>query len=172
VVEFAFLVLGCGPAFPSVRLVEDVSVFIAVQRGLGGLVLLQIVEIFQEQQPGCLLGVVELSSAASFFPKNIVDVFEGLFEHIFILKCFQNICRRGRRMSLWDSAHSVNDMTVALTAERKADTYRVQCIAESSSSPKKSRYRKYVEFCTRVGVKPTPEQEVHFLGGTCLFLKR
>jgi len=81
VVEIAVLVLGRGPAFPAIRLIEDVSVFLAVERGLGALVLLKIVEVFQEQQPGGLLGVVELGGAARFFPEDVIDVFEGLFEH-------------------------------------------------------------------------------------------
>src|SRR5271157_3611893 len=82
VVEFAVLALGRGPAFPAIGLVEDVGVFLAVQRGFGALVLLKVVEVFQEQQPGGLLGVIELSSAASFFPRDVINVFEGLFEHM------------------------------------------------------------------------------------------
>jgi len=85
VVEFAVLVLGHGPAFPPIRLVEDVSVFLAFQRGLGALVLLKVVEVFQEQKPGRLLGVIELSGAAGLFPKDVVDVFEGLFEHMWLV---------------------------------------------------------------------------------------
>ena len=46
-----------------------------------GLVLLQPVEVFQEQQPGGLLGVVEFGGAAGLFPEDVVDVFEGLFKH-------------------------------------------------------------------------------------------
>ena len=80
-VEFAVLALGRGPAFPPIGLVEDVGVFLAFQRGLGALVLFKIVEVFQEQQPGSLLGVIEFGGAASFFPKDVIDVFEGLFEH-------------------------------------------------------------------------------------------
>ena len=81
VVELAVLALGRGPAFPAVGFVEDVGVFLAVQRGLIGAVLLQPVEVFQEQQPGGLLGVVQFGGAAGLFPENVVDVFEGLFEH-------------------------------------------------------------------------------------------
>ena len=44
------------------------------------LVLLQPVEVFQEQQPGSLLGVVQLGGAAGLFPEDVVDVFEGLFK--------------------------------------------------------------------------------------------
>jgi hypothetical protein len=55
--------------------------FLPVQRGLVGFVLLQSVQVFQEQQPGGLFGVVEFGGATSLFPKDVVDVFEGLFEH-------------------------------------------------------------------------------------------
>ncbi len=57
------------------------AVLLALQRRFVGLVLLQPVEVFQEQQPGGLLGVVELGGAAGFFPEDVVDVLEGLFEH-------------------------------------------------------------------------------------------
>ena len=46
-----------------------------------GLVLLQAVEVFQEQEPGGLLGVVEFGGATGFFPEDVVDIFEGLFKH-------------------------------------------------------------------------------------------
>ena len=49
--------------------------------GFGGLVVLQGVELFQEEQPGGLLGVVQLAGAAGVFPEDVVDVFEGLFKH-------------------------------------------------------------------------------------------
>jgi hypothetical protein len=81
VVEFAVLALGRSPAFPPIGLVKDVGIFPAFQRGLAAFVLLKIVEVFQEQEPGGLLRVVKLSSAASFFPKNVIDVFKGLLEH-------------------------------------------------------------------------------------------
>ena len=81
VVELAVLVLGRGPGFPAIGLVEDVGVFLPVQRGLVGPVLFQPVEVFQEQQPGGLLGVVQLGGASGLFPEDIVDVLEGLFEH-------------------------------------------------------------------------------------------
>ncbi len=57
------------------------AVFLPVQRGLDRLVLLQAVEVFQEQEPGGLLGVVELGRAAGLFPEDVVDVLEGLFKH-------------------------------------------------------------------------------------------
>ena len=39
------------------------------------------VQIFEEQEPGVLLGVVELAGATGILPKDVVDVFEGLLEH-------------------------------------------------------------------------------------------
>ena len=81
VVDLAVLALGRGPAFPAIGLVEDVGVFLAFQRGFVGLVLLQPVEVFQEQQPGGLLGVIEFGGAAGLFAEDVVDVFESLFEH-------------------------------------------------------------------------------------------
>jgi len=57
------------------------GVFLPVQRGFGRLILLQPVEVFQEEEPGSLLGVVELAGAAGVLPEDIVDVFESLLEH-------------------------------------------------------------------------------------------
>jgi hypothetical protein len=48
--------------------------------GLGLLVALQVIEIFEKEQPRGLLGVIELRSAARLFPEDIVDVFECLLE--------------------------------------------------------------------------------------------
>ena len=81
VVEPAVGVLGRGPSFPAVGLVEDVGVGLAVKLGLVGAVLFQVVEVFQEQQPRRLLGVVELGRAAGLLPENVVDVLEGLLKH-------------------------------------------------------------------------------------------
>jgi hypothetical protein len=92
VIELAVLALGRGPARPAVGFVEDARVFLSVQRCLGGPVLLQGVEIFQEQQPGGLLGVIQLAGATGIFPEDVINVFEGLFEHgLFISLC----CRIG-----------------------------------------------------------------------------
>jgi hypothetical protein len=81
VVELAVLVLRRGPGFPAIGCVKDVAVFLAFEGGLGGLVVLQRVEVFQEEQPGGLLGVVELTGVAGVLPEDVVDVFEGLFKH-------------------------------------------------------------------------------------------
>jgi hypothetical protein len=75
------LFLGGGPGFPAVGFVEDVGVFFAVEGGFVGFVLFEAVEIFEEEEPGGLLGVVELGGAAGFFAEGVVDVAEGLFEH-------------------------------------------------------------------------------------------
>jgi len=52
-----------------------------VQLGLQFPLALQIVEIFEEQQPRGLLGVIEFGGAAGLFPEHVVDILEGLFEH-------------------------------------------------------------------------------------------
>ncbi len=80
VVEFAVLALGCGPAFPTILQVRNVTVFLAFQRGLGALVLLKIVEVFEEQQPRRPLGVIEFAGATRLFTKDVIDVSESLFK--------------------------------------------------------------------------------------------
>jgi hypothetical protein len=42
---------------------------------------LPAIEVFQEEEPRGLLGIVQLGRAAGLFPENVVDVLEGLFEH-------------------------------------------------------------------------------------------
>ena len=81
VVDLAVLALGRGPRFPAIGLVEDVGVVLAIEGGFSGLVVFEGVEVFQEEQPRGLLGVVEFAGAAGVFPENVVDVFESLFEH-------------------------------------------------------------------------------------------
>jgi len=81
VVRLAVFILGRGPGIPAVGRVQNVRVGLAVERSLGGFVCFQPVEVFQKQQPGSLLGVVELCGATGFFPEDVVDIFKGLFEH-------------------------------------------------------------------------------------------
>jgi hypothetical protein len=81
VVDLAVHALRRGPRFPAVGFIEDVGVFLAVEGGFGGLVVLQGVEVFQEQEPGGLLGVIQFAGATGVFPEHVVDIFEGLFEH-------------------------------------------------------------------------------------------
>ena len=57
------------------------AVGLAFEHGLGRFVLLQPIQIFQEEQPGGLFGVVEFGGAAAFFPEGVVDILEGLFKH-------------------------------------------------------------------------------------------
>jgi len=83
VIRLAVVVFGRGPAFPAVRQVENERVFPALQLGFHGLVLLQAVQKFQEQQPRGLLGVIQFAGATGLFVQNVVDIFEGLFEHGF-----------------------------------------------------------------------------------------
>lgn len=73
-------VLGRGPALPAVGWVKDVAVRPALELGLDRAVLLQGVEVFQEQQPGGLLGVVQLAGAARVLVQDVVDVLEHLLE--------------------------------------------------------------------------------------------
>ena len=80
-VELAVLALGRGPAFPSVIRVEDERVLLAVQPGLDGRSPFEVVEVFQEQQPRGLLGVVELGGASGLLAEDVIDIAKGLFEH-------------------------------------------------------------------------------------------
>ncbi len=81
VIDLAVFTLGRGPCFPAVGFIEDMGVFLAVQCGLGGFIVFEGIEVFQEEEPRSLLGVIEFAGAACIFPENIVDIFEGLFKH-------------------------------------------------------------------------------------------
>jgi hypothetical protein len=80
VVRLAVLAPGGGPRLPAIGPVEDEGVLLAFQRGFVGLVLLQPVQIFEEEEPRGLLGVIQLGGAAGRFPEDVVDVLEGLFK--------------------------------------------------------------------------------------------
>jgi hypothetical protein len=82
VVQSAHGILRRGPALPAIGLGQDVAVAPTFQLGLGGAVSLQSVQVFQEQQPGQLLGVVQLPGTAGILVLDVVDVLEGLFEHV------------------------------------------------------------------------------------------
>lgn len=51
------------------------------EHGALGFVVFEVVEVFEKEQPGRLLGVVELRRAASLFPENVVEIFESLFKY-------------------------------------------------------------------------------------------
>jgi hypothetical protein len=72
VVDLAVFVLRGCPAFPAVGLVDDVDVFLPVQLGFHLLFVFQGVEVFQEQQPGRLFGVVQFTGAAGVLPQDVV----------------------------------------------------------------------------------------------------
>ena len=80
VVQRAVGVFGGGPGGPAVGGIEDVAVGLAFEGGDGGAVLFQAVEVFEEEEPGGLLGVVQLRGAAGFLPEDVVYVAEGLVE--------------------------------------------------------------------------------------------
>ncbi|MNR16805.1 hypothetical protein D3C85_1334330 [compost metagenome] len=80
-VEAAVGLLRRGPALPAVLRVEDIQVVLAFQLGLHGLVLLQGIEVFEKQQPGGLLGVIQLAAGTGILVQDVVDVLEGLFKH-------------------------------------------------------------------------------------------
>ena len=78
---FAPAYAGGGPRFPTVGFIEDVGVLLAIEGSFGCFVMLQGIQIFQEEEPRSLFGVVEFARATGVFPENVVDVLEGLFKH-------------------------------------------------------------------------------------------
>lgn len=79
-IQLAAGVLRCRPAVPAVALLEDGRIGAALQDGHGGLVVFEPVEVLEEQQPGGLLGVVELGAAAGLLAEAVVDRTERLLE--------------------------------------------------------------------------------------------
>jgi hypothetical protein len=49
VVDLAVPILGCGPAFPAVGLIEDVGIPLALEGRLSAPVLLQILKVLEEE---------------------------------------------------------------------------------------------------------------------------
>ena len=82
VVKLAIRRFWRGPGRPAVCVVDDVLVGFAVQFGVQRLFLLKIVQVLEKQHPGCLFGVVQFRGAARLFPEDVIDIFEGLLEHI------------------------------------------------------------------------------------------
>ena len=81
-VDLAIFAFGGGPDVPAVGFFEDEGVLFAFEGGFVGAVLFEAVEVFEEEEPGGLLGVVELGGAARLFPENVVDILEGLLKHV------------------------------------------------------------------------------------------
>ena len=54
---------------------------LAVEVRFERLFLLEGLQIFQEEEPGSLLGVVQLGGATGLFAEDVVDVLEDLFKH-------------------------------------------------------------------------------------------
>ena len=48
VVKFAVLALGRGPALPPVGRIKDMGIFLPIERSLGALVLLKIIQVFKK----------------------------------------------------------------------------------------------------------------------------
>ena len=80
-IDGSIFCLGGGPSFPAEGFVEDVGVFAAIELGFGGFLDFEGIEVFKEEEPGGLLGVIELCGAAGFLAEDIIDISEGLFEH-------------------------------------------------------------------------------------------
>jgi hypothetical protein len=63
------------------RLIDDERIGLACEFGARSPFVLQIVEIFEKEKLGRLLGIIELGGAACLFPKDIVDILKNLLEH-------------------------------------------------------------------------------------------
>ena len=80
-IDLTVLAFGRGPTFPAVGFVEDVRVFLTRESGFGCFISFQCVEVFQEELPRGLLGVVEFAGATGVFPKYVVDILKSLFKN-------------------------------------------------------------------------------------------
>ena len=83
VVNLTVLVLGHSPGFPTVGFVEDVGVGLAIQGSGCRAVRLQRVEVFQEEQPGCLFRMIQFTGAPSILREHVVDILKCLLKHGF-----------------------------------------------------------------------------------------
>lgn len=80
VVELSVLALGPRPYLPAVLRADNAGITLARQLGRGFLVLLEIIQISQKQNPGGLLHIVQLAGAARVFMENVVYILEGLLK--------------------------------------------------------------------------------------------
>ncbi len=80
VIQLAAAVLRRRPATPAVGLLQDGAIAAALQGGHGGPVVFEPVEVLEEQQPGGLLGIIELGAAAGLLAQAVVDGAERLLK--------------------------------------------------------------------------------------------
>ena len=104
------------PLRPAVGFVDQVGVRLPDELGFHRPFLLQVIEVFQEEQPGGLLGVIELGTTAIFLPENIVNVLEGLLERGRLGGRRRRPCRRLRLASGVAPHRRLNS-----TAKRRCD---------------------------------------------------
>ncbi len=74
-------ILRRGPGGPSIGFTQKVFVSPAFKDGDGCFVLLDPVQVFQEEEPGGLLRIIQFGTASTFLVEDVIDVFEGEFEH-------------------------------------------------------------------------------------------
>ncbi len=84
VIELAIRGARRGPYGPAIFFVEDKVVLLSIHLGDLRLVVLQRFQIFKEQQPRALLGVIQLAGATGILVQDVVDIFKRLLE----LVCF------------------------------------------------------------------------------------
>ena len=70
------------------RLIQDGLIASARQFGLDRAVFFQIVQIFQKEQPGGLLGIIHLGAATRLAAQDVSDGIEGLLEHDAMGSCW------------------------------------------------------------------------------------
>jgi probable HAF family extracellular repeat protein len=73
--------LRCWFVMQSSSVYEDAADSGALQPRLAGSLPLEVFQMFQEEQLGSPLGVIQFSGASGFFAENIVDISGGLFKH-------------------------------------------------------------------------------------------
>ncbi len=60
-VGLAVLALRRGPGFPTVRLVQDEGVFLALEFCFGRLILFKSIQVLKKEQPRGLLGIIQFA---------------------------------------------------------------------------------------------------------------
>jgi len=80
-VNLAVFILWRCPRIPAVLLIENVRVFLPVELGLHNLIVFQRIKVFQEEQPGSLLRIIQFTRTTSILPEDIIDILKSLFKH-------------------------------------------------------------------------------------------